>query len=422
MGIRQCILEELEMNCRFCNTKLEHLIIDLGMTPLSNAYLEKSSLDKKEPFYSLRVYVCHDCFLVQLDDNVQPPKEIFSKYLYFSSYSTTWLEHTKNLAYEIIEKFECTQKTHVIEIASNDGYLLQHFKDNNIPILGIEPASNVAKTAEERGIKTINKFFGIDTANYLKESGDQADILLAINVLPHVPDIHDFLNGIRMTLKPDGILIIQFSTYMIPFLQTTEFDSIYHEHFSYFSLLSVQRILSKFDLEIFDVKELSIHGGSLRIYVKNVNNSKYMISQSVNELVKKEDDYGLSDISEYKKFSKRVDDIKLKIYDFFVSAKYDGKKVVCYGAPAKGNTMLNFCGIDNDLIEYTVDISPHKQGLYLPGTHIPIKHPDVIRETKPDYVVILTWNFKEEIMEKMNYIHEWNGKFVILHPKIEVLK
>ena len=360
--------------------------------------------------------------LVQLDDNVQPPKEIFSKYLYFSSYSTTWLEHAKNLAYEIIEKFECTQKTNVIEIASNDGYLLQHFKDNNIPILGIEPASNVAKTAEERGIKTINKFFGIDTANYLKESGNQADILLAINVLPHVPDIHDFLNGIRMTLKPDGILIIQFSTYMIPFLQTTEFDSIYHEHFSYFSLLSVQRILSKFDLEIFDVKELSIHGGSLRIYIKNVNNSKHMISQNVNELVKKEDDNGLSVIAEYKKFSKRVDDIKLKICDFFISAKQDGKKVVCYGAPAKGNTMLNFCGIGRDLIEYAVDINPHKQGLYLPGTHIPIKQPEIIRETKPDYVIILPWNFKEEIMEKMSYIREWNGKFVVLHPKVVVIK
>ena len=410
------------MNCRFCNTELEHLVVDLGMTPLSNAFLEKSSLDKKEQFYPLRVYICHECFLVQLDDIVQPPKEIFSKYLYFSSYSTTWLEHAKNLAYEIMEKFECNQNTNVIEIASNDGYLLQHFKDNNIPILGIEPASNVAETAKERGIKTINKFFGVDTANDLKESGNKADILLAINVLPHVPDIHDFLNGIKIILKPDGVLIIQFSTYMIPFLQTTEFDSIYHEHFSYFSLLSVQKILSKFDLKIFDVKQLSIHGGSLRIYVKNVNNSKYMTNQSVNELVKKEDDFGLSVISEYKKFSKRVDDIKLKISDFFLSAKRDGKNIVCYGAPAKGNTMLNFCGIGRDLIEYTVDINPHKQGLYLPGTHIPIMQPEIIRESKPDYVIILPWNFKDEIIEKMSYIREWNGKFVILHPTVEVIK
>ena len=410
------------MNCRFCNTELEHLVVDLGMTPLSNAFLEKSSLDKKEQFYPLRVYVCHECFLVQLDDIVQPPKEIFSKYLYFSSYSTTWLEHAKNLAYEIMEKFECNQNTNVIEIASNDGYLLQHFKDNNIPILGIEPASNVAETAKERGIKTINKFFGVDTANDLKESGNKADILLAINVLPHVPDIHDFLNGIKMILKPDGVLIIQFSTYMIPFLQTTEFDSIYHEHFSYFSLLSVQKILSKFDLKIFDAKQLSIHGGSLRIYVKNVNNSKYMTNQSVNELVKKEDDFGLSVISEYKKFSKRVDDIKLKISDFFLSAKRDGKNIICYGAPAKGNTMLNFCGIGRDLIEYTVDINPHKQGLYLPGTHIPIMQPEIIRESKPDYVIILPWNFKDEIIEKMSYIREWNGKFVVLHPTVEVIK
>ena len=245
---------------------------------------------------------------------------------------------------------------------------------------------------------------------------------MAINVLPHVPDLHDFLKGIKMILKPDGVLIIQFSTYMIPFLQTTEFDSIYHEHFSYFSLLSVQKILSKFSLEIFDVKELSIHGGSLRIYVKNVNNSKYMTSQSVNELLKKEHDFGLSLVSEYKKFSKRVNNIKLKISDFFLSAKRDGKNIVCYGAPAKGNTMLNFCNIEHGLIEYTVDINPHKQGLYLPGTHIPIMEPEVIRETKPDYVVILPWNFKDEIIKKMSYIREWNGEFVVLHPTVEIIK
>ena len=422
MEIRWCILEDLEMKCRFCNTELAQLVVDLGITPLSNAFLEETSLDKKEPFYPLRVYVCHECFLVQLGDNVQQPKEIFSNYLYFSSYSTTWLKHAKDLANEIMKKFDCDQNTNVIEIASNDGYLLQHFKDNNIPSLGIEPASNVAKTAEEKGIKTINKFFGVDTANYLKESGNQADILLAINVLPHVPDLHDFLKGIKVILKLDGVLIIQFSTYMIPFLQTTEFDSIYHEHFSYFSLLSVQKILSTFELEIFNVKELSIHGGSLRIYVKNVKNSKYPIDQNVKELLKKEIDCGLSDTSTYRSFSKQVDDIKLKIWNFFISAKQDGKKVVCYGAPAKGNTMLNFCGIGRDLIEYAVDINPHKQGLYLPGTHIPIKQPEIIRETKPDYVIILPWNFKEEIMEKTNYIREWNGKFVVLHPKVEIIK
>jgi len=419
---KQSLLEDLEMNCRLCNTELEHLVVDLGITPLSNAFIEESSLDKKEPFYPLRVYVCHECFLVQLDGNIQTPKNIFSKYLYFSSFSKIWLDHTKELACEIIEKFECGQNTSVIEIASNDGYLLKHFKEKNIPLLGIEPASNIAEIAEKHGIKTINKFFGLETANELKESGYNADILLAINVLPHVPDLHNFLKGIKMILKKDGVLILQFSTYMIPFLQTTEFDSIYHEHFSYFSLLSIEKILSTFDLEIFDVKELSIHGGSLRLYVKNANNSNYMIQQSVNELRKKENNCGLSVISEYTKFSKRVDDIKLKICDFFFSAKRDGKKVVCYGAPAKGNTMLNFCGIDKDLIEYVVDISPHKQGLYLPGTHIQIKHPDIIRKTKPDYVVILAWNFKEEIMEKMDYIHEWNGKFVVMHPKVEIQK
>ena len=410
------------MKCRFCDTELVHMVVDLGMTPLSNAFLEKSSLYEKESFYPLRVYVCEECFLVQLPDNVEPPKEIFSKYLYFSSYSTTWLKHAKDLANEIIKKFDCDQNTNVIEIASNDGYLLQHFKDNNIPSLGIEPATNVAEVAEKNGIRTINKFFGTDVANDLNKSGELADILLVINVLPHVPDLHDFFKGIKLILKSDGVLIIQFSTYMIPFLQTVEFDSIYHEHFSYFSLLSVQKILSTFELEIFDVKELSIHGGSLRIYVKNVKNSKYPIGQNVKELLKKEIDCGLSDTSTYRSFSKQVDDIKLKIWNFFISAKQDGKKVVCYGAPAKGNTLLNFCGISNDLIKYTVDVSPHKQGLYLPGTHIPIKRPEIIRETKPDYVIILPWNFKEEIMEQMKYIREWGGKFVIFHPKVEILE
>jgi hypothetical protein len=408
------------MNCRFCDEELIHSMIDLGMSPLSNAYLDTKSLQSEELFYPLQIFVCHKCLLVQLSKNVEAPEKIFSKYLYFSSFSKTWLTHTEQFANYAIKEFLLNEKKQVIEIASNDGYLLQHFKNKNIPILGIEPASNISKFAEKKGIKTINKFFGEKTANELIENGYEADLLIAINVLPHVPEIKDFLKGIKKILKHDGVCMIQFSTYMLPFLCDTEFDSIYHEHFSYFSLLSIQKILTSFKLEIFNVEELSIHGGSLRIFVKHEENTIIKMNKSVEKLLKKEIESGLTSISNYESFSERVKETKLKIWDFFISAKKDGKKIVGYGAPAKGNTMLNYCGIGKEILEYTVDISPHKQGMFLPGTHIPIKNPDMIKETKPDYVVILSWNFKDEIVEQMNYIREWGGKFVVLHPKIEI--
>jgi SAM-dependent methyltransferase len=408
------------MKCRFCDTELKHLLLDLGMSPLANAYLNEKSLHKSELFYPLRVFVCHECLLVQLSENVESPEKIFSEYLYFSSYSQTWLKHIEEFVVNIMKKFRFDKDSQIIEIASNDGYLLKHFKNKEIPILGIEPASNIAKIAEEKGINTINKFFGEEIANELKNKGKDADLLIAINVLPHIPNIQDFVKGIKKILKLDGVCIIQFSTYMIPFLRDTEFDSIYHEHFSYFSMLSLQKILTSFGLTIFDVEELSIHGGSLRIYVKHAENSTISIDEKVNELIEKEKKEGLSFPSNYEEFSKRVNKIKLGIWNFFISAKRDGKKVIAYGAPAKGNTMLNFCGIGRDLLEYTVDISPHKQGLFLPGTHIPIKKPETIHETKPDYLVILSWNFKDEIIEQMSFIREWGGKFVVFHPKLEI--
>ncbi|MDA9235945.1 class I SAM-dependent methyltransferase [bacterium] len=408
------------MKCRFCDEELKHLMVDLGMTPLANAYLDTDSIQQEESFYPLRIFVCHNCFLVQLAESVESPKQLFSEYLYFSSYSKTWLNHTEELAHNLIDKFSLDEKNQVIEIASNDGYLLKHFKNKNIPILGIEPAENIAKFAEKQGIKTLNKFFGLQTANELKQTGCEADLLIAINVLPHLPNIKDFVEGIKKILKPNGVCMIQFSTYMLPFLHDTEFDSIYHEHYYYFSLLSVQKILSTFKLEIFDVDELSIHGGSLRIYVKHQENLKIKINQKVNNLIKKEIENGLDLVSTYESFSKRVTSSKLKIWNFFITAKENNKKIIGYGAPAKGNTMLNFCGIGKDIIEYTVDISPHKQGLFLPGTQIPIKKPEIIKETKPDYVIILAWNFKEEISQQMNFIREWGGKFIVLHPKIEI--
>jgi ubiquinone/menaquinone biosynthesis C-methylase UbiE len=408
------------MKCRFCDEELKHLMVDLGMTPLANAYLDTDSIQQEESFYPLRIFVCHNCFLVQLAESVESPKQLFSEYLYFSSYSKTWLNHTEELAHNLIDKFSLDEKNQVIEIASNDGYLLKHFKNKNIPILGIEPAENIAKFAEKQGIKTLNKFFGLQTANELKQTGCEADLLIAINVLPHLPNIKDFVEGIKKILKPNGVCMIQFSTYMLPFLHDTEFDSIYHEHYYYFSLLSVQKILSTFKLEIFDDDELSIHGGSLRIYVKHQENLKIKINQKVNNLIKKEIENGLDLVSTYESFSKRVTSSKLKIWNFFITAKENNKKIIGYGAPAKGNTMLNFCGIDKEIMEYTVDISPHKQGLFLPGTQIPIKKPEIIKETKPDYVIILAWNFKEEISQQMNFIREWGGKFIVLHPKIEI--
>ena len=408
------------MKCRFCDEELKYLMVDLGMTPLANAYLDTKSIQEEELFYPLRISVCHNCLLVQLVESVESPKQLFSEYLYFSSFSKTWLNHAEELANNLIKKFSLDEGNQITEIASNDGYLLKHFKNSNIPILGIEPAENIAKFAEEQGIKTINKFFGLKTANELKENGYDTDLLIAINVLPHVPNVKDFVEGIKKILKPNGICVIQFSTYMLPFLKDTEFDSIYHEHYSYFSLLSIKKIFSSFKLEVFDVDELSIHGGSLRIYLKHTENVKIKIDQKVNNLIKKEIDAGLNLVSTYETFSKRVTESKLKIWDFFIMAKQNNKKIVGYGAPAKGNTMLNFCGVGKEIIDYVADISPHKQGLFLPGTHIPIKNPEIIKETKPDYVIILSWNFKEEIIQQMEFIREWGGKFVVLHPKIEI--
>lgn len=409
------------MKCRFCKSDLKNLIIDLGMSPLANSYLQYEEIFQKESFYPLRVFVCDKCFLAQLAEDAEKPENIFSNYAYFSSYSKTWMKYAEDFSKFCIKQFKLDQNSHVVEIASNDGYLLQNFKEQRIPILGIEPASNVAKVAENKGIPTINKFFGKDTALELAKEGKRADLLIAINVMPHVPDLIDFVSGIKILLKPNGVLVIQFSTYLIPFLENTEFDSIYHEHFSYFSLTSIQKILASFDLEIFDVEQLLIHGGSLRIHVKHKENSLFPISSSVNEFLKKEIDFGITNISTYADFQKHVVDLKLKIWNFFIEAKKQNKKIVCYGASAKGNTLLNFCGIGTDLIDYTVDISPYKQGLYLPGTHIPIFKPDKIRETKPDFLVILAWNLKEEIMQQMDYIKEWNGKFVILIPEVKIL-
>ena len=409
------------MKCRFCKSTLTNVFLDLGRTPMANSFLKKTDLDTIEPDYPLCTYVCSECFLIQLDE-FEKPKEIFSNYAYFSSYSTTWLDHVEKFVSQLINQFKIDKENQIIEIASNDGYLLRHFREKNIPILGIEPAKNIANHAESKGIPTINKFFGVDTAKELTQNGKNADFLIAFNVLPHVPDLHDFVNGLKILLNDNGILIIQFSAYLLELIKSNEFDMIYHEHFSYFSFSTLKKIFAKFKLKIFDVEELSIHGGSLRLYITHENNNLHKSTVSIENLLEKEKQFGLLETSTYEDFPEKIKTIKQNIYDFFISAKKENKKIICYGAPAKGNTLLNYCGIGKEFIEYTVDKNPYKQELFLPGTHIPIYSTEKVQETKPDYLLILPWNLKDEIIQQMSYIRDWGGKFVTLIPDISIIE
>ena len=409
------------MNCRFCKNSLKHVFVDLGETPLANSYLTKEMVNETERKFPLQAFVCEKCFLVQVEE-FEKPKNIFSDYAYFSSYSTSWLEHVKLFADEMISEFNLSKNDQVIEIASNDGYLLKNFKSNNIPILGIEPASNVAKIAEDNGVPTVVEFFSSETAQKIADTGKKARVLIAFNVLPHVPNLNDFVLGMKKIIHENGIIVIQFSAYLLDVIQKCEFDMVYHEHFSYFSLFTLKKIFESNDLEIFDVKEITVHGGSLRLFIKPIKNTTIKINQSVNDLLEKEDVFGLKEVTTYLEFQNIVENSKKSIKEFFVTAKKDGKEIVCYGAAAKGNTVLNYCGIGNEFISYVSDISPHKQGKFLPGTHIPIFPPEKINETKPDYIVILAWNLKEEIMKQINFVREWGGKFVLLIPEVKILK
>ena len=408
------------MKCRFCNNSVEEIFLDLGMSPLANSNLKLSELNNVESYYPLCSYFCSKCYLVQLDE-FESPENIFSNYDYYSSFSDTWNKHVESFVNSIISRFNISQANQIIEIASNDGYLLKHFKKKNFPVLGIEPATNIANDAESNGITTLNKFFGIQTARELSSSGKEANILIAFNVLPHVPNLNDFVEGLKILLDSKGILIIQFSAYLMNLIEKNEFDMIYHEHFSYFSLHTLQKVFSSFGLCIFDVEEVSVHGGSLRLFIKHQDNSDFKLTSNIEKLLLREKQFGLTDTSIYNKFPDKISIVKQNIWKFFISAKQENKKIACYGAPAKANTLLNFCGIGKDFIEYTVDKNPHKQNLFLPGTHIPIYSPEKIRLTKPDYVLILPWNLKDEIMDQMSFIREWNGKFVVLIPKVEII-
>jgi 2-polyprenyl-3-methyl-5-hydroxy-6-metoxy-1,4-benzoquinol methylase len=410
----------MKNNCRFCHNPLQHTFINLGKSPIANDYLTSEQLNQKEKFYPLHTYVCEECLLVQLEE-FESPDHIFGDgdYAYFSSYSESWLAHVKAYTDLMVEKFGFNNHSQVIEIASNDGYLLQYFQEKGIPVLGIEPAANTAQVAIAKGIPSLTKFFGIQTARELVAANQQADLLLGNNVLAHVPNINDFVAGMKIVLKPNGILTMEFP-HLLQLIEHNQFDTIYHEHFSYLSFLSVEQIFAAHNLTLFDVEELPTHGGSLRIYGKHDHAAFPIISERVTQLKAKEISAGLNRLETYIFFEEKVKDTKSKLLKFLLTAKAEGKSIVGYGAPAKGNTLLNYCGVDKDLIDYTVDRNPHKQGLFLPGTHIPSLHPEKIRETKPDYLLILPWNLKDEVMQQMSFISEWGGQFVVPIPEVTV--
>jgi SAM-dependent methyltransferase len=405
--------------CRFCHTPLEHTFADLGMSPLANSYVPMEKANRMEPFYPLHAYVCTGCWLVQLQ-MYETGEHIFSDYAYFSSFSDSWLAHAKAYTEKMRERFGLGAASLVVEIASNDGYLLQYFKAAGVPVLGVEPAANCAEVAVAKGIPSVVKFFGEKTARELVAEGRQADLLLGNNVLAHVPDLNDFVKGMKIALKPGGVITMEFP-HLQRLVEESQFDTIYHEHFSYFSFTTVEKVFAHHGIVLFDVDELPTHGGSLRIYGRHAEDHSKPVGERVLELRAREQRLGYTDAQLYQSFAEKVKAVKRNLLEFLIDAKRQGKTVVGYGAPAKGNTLLNYCGVRSDMIDYTVDRSPHKQQHLLPGVRIPIHAPEKIRETRPDYVLILPWNLKKEIMEQMDYIREWGGRFVLPIPEVTVI-
>ena len=404
--------------CRFCGSLLHHTFIDLGASPLCESFLTAEQLDDMEPHYPLRAEVCGACFLVQVKEYV-PPERIFSEYAYFSSYSESWLTHAKVYAHAMADRFALGRNSLVVEVGSNDGYLLQYFVELQIPVLGVEPAANVARAAVGRGVSTLVAMFDETTARQLVASGQGADLLVGNNVLAQVSDLNGFVAGLKVLLRPKGVITLEFP-HLLRLMEENQFDTVYHEHFSYFSLTTVRKILGAHELTLFDVEELQTHGGSLRIYARHSSDASRPIQPRVTELTVREDVAGLTRLAAYKSFDEQVKATKRKLLDFLIGVKRDGKSVAGYGAPGKGNTLLNYCGIRTDFLEYTVDRNPYKHGRFTPGTRIPIYAPSKIMETKPDYVLILPWNVKDEIMEQMAGIRGWGGRFVVPIPEVKV--
>jgi hypothetical protein len=404
--------------CRFCGRPLEHVVVDLGMSPLCESYVAASDLDRMEPFYPLRVYVCDGCHLVQLSEYVAP-EQIFGEYAYFSSYSDSWVEHARRYAETMAGALRLDGSRRVVEVGSNDGYLLQHFAAMGVPVLGIEPAANVAVAAEARGVRTVVRFFGRTLADELATSGVRADLLVGNNVLAQVPDVNDFVAGLAILLAPDGLLTLEFP-HLLRLLDENQFDTIYHEHFSYFSLLAARDIMRRHGLEVVDADELPTHGGSLRLHVRHAA-AGAPESPAVGRLLDRERQAGLDGLDRYAKFGRQVESTKRELLKVLIGLRAQGRSIVGYGAPGKANTLLNYCGIRTDFVSYTVDRNPYKQGRFTPGTHIPILHPDRIRETRPDYVWIMPWNLRDEIAEQLAYVREWGGRLMVAIPQVEVL-
>jgi SAM-dependent methyltransferase len=404
--------------CRFCNEPLQETFVDLGMSPLCQTHIEPQKLNEMEPFYPLHSYVCEKCFLVQLPAHVAPPA-IFEEYAYFSSYSDTWLAHASKYVDMISGRLGLDARSLVVELASNDGYLLQYFVARGVPVLGIEPARNVAQVAIKKGITTISEFFGCELARKVARERGQADLILGNNVLAHVPDINDFVGGMKILLKPQGVVTMEFP-HLIRLIEENQFDTIYHEHFSYLSFTTVAQVFAAQGLVLFDVDELPTHGGSLRIYGRHAEDTSKPISANVTGLKGREAEWGVSSLGPYQVFGEKVKATKRKILQFLIEAKNKGKSIAGYGAPGKGNTLLNYCGIHSDFLDYTVDRNPYKQGKYTPGTRIPICPPERIKVTRPDYLFILPWNLKDEIMAQNAFIREWGGKFVVPIPELKV--
>ena len=406
-------------SCRFCAAPLAHTFVDLGMSPLCESYVPRERLGAMEPFYPLHVRVCEQCLLVQLEEFVSAA-DIFSEYAYFSSYSDSWVAHARDYVEMAVDRFGLTRDSLVVEVASNDGYLLQHVRERGVPALGIEPAANVAAVARERGIETVVEFFGRELASRLVADGRRADLLVANNVMAHVPDLNDFLGGMKPLLAPQGVVTIEVP-HLARLVEDNQFDTIYHEHFSYFSFLTAGKVLCAHGLEVFDVDELSTHGGSLRIYAQRRPEGRQPVGPKVEALRERERALGFDTLEGHGEFSARVEETKWRLLEFLIDRRREGKRVAGYGAPGKGNTLLNYCGIRTDLLDFTVDRNPYKQGQFLPGTHIPIRHPEALEQARPDFILILPWNLKEEIVEQLSYTREWGARCVVPIPEVEVL-
>jgi SAM-dependent methyltransferase len=405
--------------CRFCAAPLRHTFVDLGMSPLCESYVPAARVNAMEAFFPLHAKVCESCLLVQLEEFVSG-EDIFTEYAYFSSYSDSWVEHARRYVETAIERFGLTQDSLVMEVASNDGYLLRHVVDRGIPALGIEPAANVAAVAQEQGIPTLVRFFGRECARDLVAEGKRADLIAANNVMAHVPDLNDFVAGFEILLADDGVVTVEVP-HLLRLVEDNQFDTIYHEHFQYFSCLTAQKVFARHGLELFDVEELKSHGGSLRLYGQRKTTGKHPVGERVIELTARERALGFDTLEGHLAFTARVEETKWGLLEFLIAKRREGKRIAGYGAPGKGNTLLNYCGIRTDLLAYTVDRNPYKQGSYLPGTHIPILHPDALAEDRPDYILILPWNLKEEIVTQLAYAREWGAQFIVPIPQVEVL-